>query len=145
MKPCFVDTSFVLALTLADDQYHERAVLWNRRAAAPRITTEYILVEIADALCQVHLRAVAARTISLMRGASMLEIIPASTSLMDLGLDLYRARQDKRWSLTDCISFVVMTEKGLTDALSSDHGFEQAGFTAMLCQNPSASARKEAE
>jgi predicted nucleic acid-binding protein len=45
---------------------------------------------------------------------------------------LYRGRPDKEWSLTDCISFVVMGERSLTEALTSDHHFEQAGFTALL-------------
>jgi uncharacterized protein len=42
------------------------------------------------------------------------------------------SRRDKEWSLTDCISFVVMKERGLTEALTADHHFEQAGFKALL-------------
>lgn len=41
-------------------------------------------------------------------------------------------RPDKDWSLTDCISFLVMKDFGLTDAFTADHHFEQAGFTAWL-------------
>jgi predicted nucleic acid-binding protein len=52
--------------------------------------------------------------------------------LFDAGLELYSRRPDKEWSLTDCISFVVMEEHGLTEALTTDHHFEQAGFTALL-------------
>ena len=48
------------------------------------------------------------------------------------GFDLYARRPDKSWSLTDCISFVVMTDRGLTEALTGDHHFEQAGFRALL-------------
>jgi predicted nucleic acid-binding protein len=44
----------------------------------------------------------------------------------------YESRPDKAWSLTDCISFVVMNQHGLTEALTGDHHFEQAGFTALL-------------
>jgi len=51
---------------------------------------------------------------------------------MDRGLALYISRPDKDWSLTDCISFVVMKERGLTGALTADHHFEQAGFVALL-------------
>ena len=58
--------------------------------------------------------------------------MPASHSLFQEGVQLYNARPDKDWSLTDCISFVVMQEHGLTDALTGDHHFEQAGFTALL-------------
>jgi predicted nucleic acid-binding protein len=52
--------------------------------------------------------------------------------LYEAGIELYRARADKDWSLTDCISFVVMEERGIADALTGDRHFEQAGFQAML-------------
>jgi uncharacterized protein len=45
---------------------------------------------------------------------------------------MFAARSDKRWSLTDCISFVVMQERGLTEALTADRHFEQAGFSILL-------------
>ena len=47
-------------------------------------------------------------------------------------MDLYRHRKDKDWSLTDCISFAAMTDEGLTEALTADRHFEQAGFVALL-------------
>ena len=59
-------------------------------------------------------------------------LIPAAESLWNAGLALYSERPDKQWSLTDCISFVVMKEQGLTEALTADHHFEQAGFAALL-------------
>jgi hypothetical protein len=52
---------------------------------------------------------------------------------MERGLDLYRSRPDKDWPLTDCISFVVMAQRGITEALTGDHHFRQAGFTPLLC------------
>lgn len=60
------------------------------------------------------------------------QIILASRSLQQRGVELYRQRQDKEWSLTDCISFVVMADHGLTEALTADRHFEQAGFTVLL-------------
>ena len=60
--------------------------------------------------------------------------VPASELLFRQGRQLFAARPDKAWSLTDCISFVVMTERGLTEALTGDHHFEQAGFRALLRQ-----------
>jgi predicted nucleic acid-binding protein len=59
-------------------------------------------------------------------------IIPPSDEQYARGFDLYRRRPDKEWSLTDCISFVVMAEEGLTEALTGDKHFEQAGFAALL-------------
>jgi predicted nucleic acid-binding protein len=44
----------------------------------------------------------------------------------------YAKRLDKDWSLTDCMSFVTMQECGISDALTADHDFEQAGFIALL-------------
>ena len=63
-------------------------------------------------------------------------VFPASQDLFDAGVSLYSRRQDKDWSLTDCISFAVMQQQGLTDALTADHHFEQAGFT-LLMKSPS--------
>jgi uncharacterized protein len=59
------------------------------------------------------------------------EIIPPDPALFARGLDLFARRPDKAWSLTDCISFAVMSERGLTEALTGDHHFEQAGFRAL--------------
>jgi len=59
-------------------------------------------------------------------------VILLSTEVFSRGLLLFDSRADKEWSLTDCISFVVMEDRGLTDALTADHHFEQAGFRALL-------------
>ena len=56
----------------------------------------------------------------------------ADSFYFDEGVRLYVARPDKDWSLTDCISFVVMRERGITEALTGDRHFEQAGFVALL-------------
>ena len=61
-----------------------------------------------------------------------MRILPAETTLWERGLSLYLQRRDKDWSLTDCISFAAMQEEGLTEALTGDHHFEQAGFTVLL-------------
>ena len=59
-------------------------------------------------------------------------VLPCSQLELDAGINLYLSRPDKDWSLTDCTSFVAMQERGLTDALTADHHFEQAGFIALL-------------
>ena len=134
--PTFVDTSFLLALVLADDEYHERAAAWQRTIAGDLITTEYVLVELGDALATETLRGLAVELITLLRADANVQIVPASTTLMDEGLALFRARTDKGWGLTDCISFVTMQRNGVHDALTSDHHFEQAGFRALLREAP---------
>ena len=60
------------------------------------------------------------------------EVVPASAELFQRGVEFFCARPDKEWSLTDCISFVVMAEKGISEALTADRHFEQAGFKALL-------------
>ena len=72
------------------------------------------------------------RLLALLRQQADVEILPASSSLFRRGCELHAKRLDKEWSLTDCISFVVMEERGLTGALTSDHHFEQAGFSVLL-------------
>ena len=66
-------------------------------------------------------------------GASpQVKIVPPDAALFDAGVQLYAGRADKDWPLTDCISFVVMTQERIVEALTGDRHFEQAGFTALL-------------
>ncbi len=130
--PYFVDTAFFLALVLERDQFHEAAIHWQEEAEGGFWTTDYVLVETMNGLSQRKFRAVADAIVRQVRMADEFEVIPASQGLMDAGMDLFRNRPDKDWSFTDCISFVVMRDRGLTDALTSDHHFEQAGFRALL-------------
>lgn len=90
----------------------------------------------ADGLAASLLRQLAADTVDLTRVRGGIEVAPASTMLMNEGLALYRQHRDKRWSLTDCISFFIMRRDGVRDALTSDHDFEQAGFRALLRNEP---------
>jgi predicted nucleic acid-binding protein len=71
-----------------------------------------------------------------IRSDRNIEVIPASTELFEAGLQLHAQRPDKEWSLTDCISFVVMQRRGITSALAYDHHFEQAGFEVLLRRDP---------
>jgi predicted nucleic acid-binding protein len=67
-----------------------------------------------------------------MRASPRISIVPLDSALLERGLQLMAARLDKDWSLTDCISFVVMQDAGINEALSGDRHFEQAGFRALL-------------
>ncbi len=72
------------------------------------------------------------RLVANLRRAAAVEIVPASAGLFNQGMVLFDSRADKEWSLTDCTSFVIMQERKITDALTADHHFAQAGFTALL-------------
>ena len=96
------------------------------------MTTEFVLLEVANFCVSGDQRAVFLRLIANLRRAAAVEIVPASAWDFQRGLDLFAARPDKEWSLTDCISFAVMQERELTEALTADVHFEQAGFRAIL-------------
>jgi uncharacterized protein len=131
MKPVFADTFYYLAVVNPADIGHAKAVAFAKSATAPMVTTDWVITELADGLCAVTNRPVFARLLAIIRGGST-TVLPFDAGLMDRGLALFAERPDKDWSLTDCISFVVMQEQGITDALTGDHHFEQAGFVALL-------------
>jgi len=96
------------------------------------ITTEYVLIEVGNWLARSGDRHVFLELMKEIRADRRTAVVPGSSALFERGLDLYARRPDKDWSLTDCISFVVMREHCLADALTGDHHFEQAGFRILL-------------
>jgi uncharacterized protein len=140
-SPAFLDTAYVYALLNTRDTWHAAAAAWERRLAATRrrlVTTEFVLVEVADGLAALRFRAHAVRAIETLRASPLVEAVPASAALFAAALELYRARPDKDWGLTDCASFVVMQERALTEALTTDEHFRQAGFRALLLEDSAA-------
>jgi predicted nucleic acid-binding protein len=103
-----------------------------RRRNVALVTTEVVLLEVANALCTSAWRAKGVKLIDGFRSVSNLRIIPADTMLLAEGWELYRSRSDKEWSLTDCISIAVMQKEDLNQVFTSDHHFEQAGFVKLL-------------
>jgi len=89
-------------------------------------------MEVADALAKSECRSRARMFVLHLRQAAACEIIAASRELFDRALELYHQHADKEWTLTDCSSVLVMHERGLTDVLTADRHFEQAGFTVLL-------------
>jgi len=131
-KPLFLDTSYILALINTQDEFHLRAQTLANQINAPLLTTEAVLTETGNALAKSQWRQLAVETLNDLRKDSDVEIISVSTELFSQALRMYSERMDKEWGLTDCISFVVMKKRKLTDALTTDHHFEQAGFRALL-------------
>jgi predicted nucleic acid-binding protein len=132
VKSTFADSFYFLALFNPGDAAHERAVGASETLQGMLVTTDWVLAEVADALCDSLNRNDCVAMINDLRQSSRVKIISASRDLFDKGWQLYSQRPDKDWSLTDCISFVVMSDGGLVEALTGDHHFEQSGFLALL-------------
>ena len=132
MKAVFADTFYFLALLNRRDAAHQRALAASRTPELALVTAEFVLLELADALCQPHQRDEVLAIWALLETEPACRLIPASADLLLRGKQLYRERADKEWPLTDCISFVAMEDEGIREALTADRHFEQAGFRALL-------------
>ena len=140
MATFFADTSFWIGLSSKRDQFHHRAVAWYRFAVQTRstiMTTEAVFLEWLNALSDVSTRRNAAEGYLRVRADARIEVVPLQAEWMDSAILLYRGRADRNWSLTDCLSFLVMERRGLAEALTTDHDFEQAGFRANMLNLPS--------
>jgi predicted nucleic acid-binding protein len=136
MTPVFADTSYFLALLGPGDQHHQQAMAWTRALRRPLLTTEYIVLEIGNSLTRGADRALFVEFVARLRADRRTEVVQAASEWLSAGVNLFAARSDQTWSLTDCISFSVMTQRRLTDALTADRHFEQAGFRALLLHPP---------
>lgn len=137
MNKFFLDTAYAIALSAVTDQYHQKAEILSRQIeteAIPLITTRAVILEIGNALAKLRYRAAAIELLDSLEEDLNVEIIPLSEELYSQAIELYRQRPDKEWGITDCISFVVMQDYGVTDALTTDEHFNQAGFKALLIE-----------
>ena len=132
MKAVFADAFYFVALLNRADQHHTKTIAVARDLRSDIVTTEWVPAEVADALAASNSRRTAAAFIRDLEQDPKVKIISATTDLFQRGLNLYEKRPDKKWSLTDCISFVVMQDEDLTEALTGDEHFTQAGFRALL-------------
>jgi len=132
MSLVFADAFYFVARLNRRDQHHQRVVDFSRNFRARVLTTDWVLMEVADALAKSECRPRVRDFVLHLRQSPACEIVPASRDLFDRGAQLYHEHADKEWTLTDCVSFVIMRDRGLTDALTQDRHFEQAGFAALL-------------
>lgn len=128
----FVDTVHLLALINPNDAWRAKALEWAARISEPLVTSEAVLTEVADALCRADRRSWAVAAIKDLRADPDVACVPGSAELFARAFDHYCSRPDKDWSLTDCISFVIMRDRAIDRALTSDVHFVQAGFRALL-------------
>jgi uncharacterized protein len=132
MKSVFADSHYFIALLNPRDSGRQRAIEASKDRSGKLITTEWVLVEVGDAMAAPQFREKFAQLVDSLRTDQSVIIVDSSTVWFEKAIDLYRQRPDKQWSMTDCLSFVLMEERGLREALTADHHFEQAGFIATL-------------
>ena len=132
MSTQFADTSFFVAYVNPKDDRHSLAYEHMAQSAAPLVTTTWVLVELGNYLADGPNRDLFHTLVRRLRTQRRVTIVPADEASFERGLRLYAERSDKEWSVTDCISFVLMRERRIREALTTDHHFEQAGFTILL-------------
>jgi predicted nucleic acid-binding protein len=125
------DTFYFIALLNPKDLANS-AALAHSYGPGIIVTSEWVLMEVADAMAIRPKRKAFIELHGLLRSHADVEIIPASAEFFARAVEMFAARPDKNWSLTDCTSFLVMQDRGIRDALTGDHHFEQAGFRALL-------------
>jgi hypothetical protein len=131
----FLDATSLIALAMPRDQHHAAArVLMETvlKRQVKMITTRAVLLEVANYLARPQLRPAVIEALDNCEYDPLVEIVPLSEQLFAKAFGLFRQRMDKSWGLTDCISFVVMREREISEALTADEHFEQAGFVALL-------------
>ena len=134
----FVDSAAWIALINTTDDLHEQAQEVMARLRQNKtflVTTEFILLEVADALSSINIRQKTYATLKAIRQSQAIKVIPVNQSLFDAGLAIYNQHSDKDWGLTDCISFAVMQQEKITTAFTSDRHFIQAGFIRLMQPN----------
>lgn len=136
-RAVLLDTSFILALENRDDFYHERAKLLDReltQKSCVYVIHWGILLEIADGYARVDRRHKGLRLLERFQSEQGYQVDPIDDVVFRDALHLYRKRVDKAWGLTDCVSFILMEREGISEALTADVHFQQAGFVALLRQ-----------
>jgi predicted nucleic acid-binding protein len=138
-KTVFADTVFWVGLIRRSDQ-HRSAVLpwqnWIQTEGVHIVTTEAVFWEFLNICSEIHLRQIAAHSYQACVEDPSISIVRFQSRNIRSAFEIYQSRIDKEWSLTDCFSFQVMTKRRLTDALTTDHHFHQAGFRALLLEEP---------
>lgn len=127
-----IDTSFVVALVNDTDENHEKALnLSLEFDGKPTVITDSVMLEIGNTLARVY-KTESIEAIEGFFASKEVEVVRLDETLFDKAFELYKTHADKTWGLVDCISFVVMRENGITDALTHDKHFVQAGFRALM-------------
>jgi predicted nucleic acid-binding protein len=134
MRRVFADSLYWIAVSYVRDQWHERAIEANQMLkGAEIVTTEEVLTEFLAAFRYNPALWLAATSAVERNGANLgIVVRPQSHKSFLEGVAFYKARPDKQYSLTDCISMETMRQEGITEVLTHDSHFAQEGFVVLL-------------
>ncbi len=137
MTELFVDTSGWASSFDRKQTWHTqaRAIIENGLQSGWRlVTTNLILVELTALLASpLHIpKPHQVKFLSDLRSDPDIEVVAVNPQLEAAAWTLWISRVDKDWSLVDCSSYLVMQSRGLSEAVTADHHFEQAGFVRLL-------------
>lgn len=132
MKPTyFLDTSYIIALEIKNEQSHQPVLQhWLTLTTIKPflVTTTYVFDEIVTFFNSRNLHHKAVEIGNRFLESPDIELIDIDRKLFNQGWQYFQKHQDKTYSLTDCLSFIVMTNRSYSTALTLDHHFLQAGF-----------------
>ncbi len=135
MNSLFIDACHFIALINSKDELHKKALSVEQTlSGCSFVTSDLVLTEILNAFASkgTKFREMAVKLIQTLQSRPDVYIEPMTRDQFQEALDFYERRNDKAWSLIDCASFVIMQKRNIRDALTYDHHFQQAGFTALL-------------
>src|SRR5438128_1247896 len=120
MKRVFADSYYFFALLNENERHHRQARAFVDTFRGALITTAFVLIEVGDGMAHPRWRGAYLGLYDELLRSPSVHLLECSDELVRAGMGLYRARQDKHWSVTDCISFVVMQQQGIVEALTAD-------------------------
>ena len=135
MRTLFADSGYWLALIYPRDQHHVgAAALAAGMGQVSIVTTQMVLTEVFNAMARTVEggRRHVVQMLDDIEGDPDVEVVPQTDAQFRIAVERYAARPDQTWSLTDCASFLVMEQRGITEALAHDRDFVHAGFVALL-------------
>ena len=138
MRRIFADTFYWVALANPNDAHHDKAKdLSEKLQPFVIVTADEVLGEFLGWLSKhgPKARQMAVDLVDAIQGNPNVRVMPQTRNSFREGLDLYRSRLDKQYSLVDCVAMSTMKQEGISEVLSNDKHFEQEGFTALFRQN----------
>jgi uncharacterized protein len=135
MRKIFVDTSGWIGLINKSDEIYQKAsevYQLKRDKGYTFLTHRGILLETGNSLSSIRLRESVIGLKKKLDNSDLVETVEITDEFYESGWELFAERLDKDWGIVDCISFVVMERFGITEALTTDKHFEQAGFIKLL-------------